>query len=83
MPQVLRPIKIDAKANALTRWVKRQFRSGLAFGKLKRAFWDLADVLVPGVRRVLDDPLSVVGKAFFELYANPFTVVRLGRKRLP
>jgi len=80
-PQVLRPIKIDARANALTRWVKRQFRAGRAFGKLKRAFWDLADVLVPGVRRVLDDPLSVVGKAFFERYANPFTVVRLGRKR--
>lgn len=80
-PQVLRPIKIDARSNALSRWVKRQFRTGRAFGKLKKAFWDLADLLVPGVRRVLDDPLSVVGKAFFERYANPFSVVRLGPKR--
>ncbi len=80
-PQVLQPVKLDARVHSLSRWVKRLYRMGRTMGELKRSFWALAESLVPGVQRVLPDPLSAVGRAFFRRYANPFAAVRIGSKR--
>jgi len=80
-PQALQPVKLDARVHSLSRWVKRLYRTGRTMGELKRSFWALAESLLPGVQRVLPDPLSAVGRAFFRRYANPFAAVRIGPKR--
>lgn len=80
-PEALRPVRLDPKYQSLGRWVRRHYRRNRALGELKRSFWSLVEELLPGVGRVIDDPLSVAGRAFFRRYANPFAVLRLGSRR--
>lgn len=82
-PEVLHEVDFnDRRHLSLRTWVKRQHRLSKTLTAIKLRLQGKAELAMPGISRLFDDPSTAVGRVVYGQYLDPFKVKRVGVTRL-